>query len=113
MPNEKQARPARTTVCTHCESYAAEFRVDTKPFQEGAKTTSAREGEELCGNCNLLPPQERDAHKRLAVRLAEGRAKADAAAKKAFIDEIRKANEEEVSEVLGDDNKAARKAGAE
>lgn len=56
-------------VCSHCEGYVAE-----------------RDG--LCGNCLLLSPERREAESKFKKQLSEGRKRADAAARKAFEEEM-------------------------
>ncbi len=106
--SDKTTLNPRTEVCTHCEGYAAEFAPGQQPKQEGGKPSTAREGEFLCGNCNLLTPAKRDVDKRFAARVVSSRKAADQAAKDAYLAEIRKLNSDEVAEVTGDDDKKSR-----
>lgn len=112
---ERLIKVPTSTICSHCEGYAAEFKLGDLPKQEGphAVASTAREGEYLCGNCNLVSPAKRDAEKKFAVQVAEGRRKADEAAKKAYADAIRDLNEKEVNAAMGDEDKKARIKGAE
>lgn len=112
---ERLIKVPESTVCTHCAAYAAEFKPGDQPKQEGpyGVVSSARVGEHLCGNCNMTPPEKRDVEKKYAAAVAEGRRKADDAAKKAYADAIRELNSKEVSEVLGDNDKKSRTRAAE
>lgn len=83
MATERRTfKPAKPVECSHCQTYVAE-----------------RDG--LCGNCLLKGADVLSAEESFARRVADGRKAADAAAKKAFQDEMRKINEEAVDEVLG------------
>jgi hypothetical protein len=94
--------------CPHCHSYVSE------------KDIEAKDGEtfkpmKVCGDCALKEqkkPGTLMAEKHLAEKIAEGRRRADEAAKKAFLDEMRKLNEEEVTDVVGEGSKSSRVAEA-
>jgi hypothetical protein len=73
---------AKNLECNHCHSYHA-----------------TKDG--LCGNCLLKSPEARAAELKFKSQIEEGRKRADAAAKQAFIDEMRKINEENVDLVVG------------
>jgi hypothetical protein len=89
-----EKKPKRE-ACSHCASYV-------------------EERDKLCGNCLLIPPEQREVEKRDKERRVAYIKQANEAANKAFIDEMRKLNKQAAEEVTGggheEDRLAARAA---
>ena len=100
--------------CPHCHNYVSEKEIDILEGKD-AKGEPVFKTLKVCGDCALKEtkrPGTLAAERRHAAILAEGRRKADKAAKDAFLEEMRKLNAEEVEAVVGEGSKAARTAEA-
>ncbi len=86
--------------CSHCHNYVAEKDIDV----EGKIA-------HVCGDCYIKETKVKGtlaAEKRLVDRIADGARRANEAANKAYIEELRKINAEAVSDVTGDEDKQSR-----
>jgi hypothetical protein len=77
--------------CSHCDSYHA-----------------TRTG--LCGNCELLTPETRAAQSKFKKQIAENKRVADAAAKKAYQDQLRELNHAAAAAVTGNDDTSSERS---
>ena len=81
----------KSEACSHCGNYHA-----------------TRTG--LCGNCELLSPEKREAQSKFKKQISENKRLADAAAKKAYQDELRELNHRAAAAVTGNDDTSSERS---
>lgn len=82
----------KAEACSHCENY------------------HASNGTKLCNNCQLLSPEKREAQSKFKHEISENKRKADAAAKKAYLDSLRDLNQASVAAVTGQSDTSSEKS---